>query len=112
MCSAPSIQGFLPSCMPRNCSLSLFEPTEQNMLEVILPGPQDPLSLLKKAADEDKSPQKVDVGVGVYRNEDGKYQELETLKWVRVPDTDTIWPGRSLHDRPKQSSTVLTWATM
>ena len=43
------------------------------MLQRIPPGPRDPLILLKKAADEDTSPPKVDVGVGVYGDEDGQY---------------------------------------
>ncbi|KAF3003349.1 hypothetical protein E8E14_002600 [Neopestalotiopsis sp. 37M] len=50
------------------------------MFEHILPGPSDPMFWLKKRADADTSPEKVDVGVGIYRNEQGKYQELEVVR--------------------------------
>ncbi|KAI0130470.1 pyridoxal phosphate-dependent transferase [Xylariales sp. AK1849] len=50
------------------------------MLDQIPPGPMDPMFFLKKKAEEDTSPNKVDVGVGVYRNEDGKYQELDVYQ--------------------------------
>jgi aspartate/tyrosine/aromatic aminotransferase len=37
---------------------------------------------LKKRADSDLSPSKVDLGVGIYRNEQGAYQELQCVKEV------------------------------
>ncbi|KAI1291183.1 aspartate aminotransferase [Xylaria venustula] len=50
------------------------------MFDQIQPGPADPIFFLKKTADEDLDPRKVDVGVGIYRNEDGKYQELDVVR--------------------------------
>ncbi|KAL1869957.1 hypothetical protein Daus18300_005418 [Diaporthe australafricana] len=50
------------------------------MFENVLPGPPDPIFFLKKRADDDVSPNKVDLGVGVYRNEQGGYHELEAVK--------------------------------
>lgn len=52
------------------------------MFEHIQPGPSDPMFWLKKRADADTSPEKVDVGVGIYRNEQGRYQELEVVREV------------------------------
>ena len=52
------------------------------MFEVIPPGPADPMFFLKKAAEEDTSPHKVDLGVGVYRDEAGTYQELNVVREV------------------------------
>ncbi|GJC77585.1 aspartate aminotransferase, cytoplasmic isozyme 1 [Colletotrichum liriopes] len=46
----------------------------------IQPGPPDPMFTLKKNADNDNSPEKVDLGVGIYRSEVGKYQELEVIR--------------------------------
>ncbi|KAF2850961.1 aspartate aminotransferase [Plenodomus tracheiphilus IPT5] len=43
-------------------------------------GPPDPVFTLKSAVDADKTPEKVDLGVGVYRNEQGQYNELEAIK--------------------------------
>lgn len=45
-------------------------------------GPPDPMFTLKKHADRDLSPNKVDLGVGVYRNEQAGYHELEAVKKV------------------------------
>lgn len=39
--------------------------------------------LLKTAADNDLSPEKADLGVGIYRNESGLYSELEAV--AKVP---------------------------
>lgn len=52
------------------------------MFENVPPGPPDPVFTLKKLADGDLSPNKVDLGVGVYRNEQGGYHELEAVKRV------------------------------
>ncbi|KAF1851672.1 aspartate aminotransferase [Cucurbitaria berberidis CBS 394.84] len=43
-------------------------------------GPPDPVYILKNAVDADKSPEKVDLGVGVYRNEKALYNELSAIK--------------------------------
>ncbi|KAJ5995674.1 aspartate aminotransferase [Penicillium waksmanii] len=43
-------------------------------------GPADVMYGLKISADEDKSPLKVDLGVGVYRDELGSYNEMGVLK--------------------------------
>lgn len=39
---------------------------------------------LKKRADGDTSRLKVDLGVGIYRNEAGVYQELDVVKQVSL----------------------------
>lgn len=48
----------------------------------IQPGPPDPMFILKKNADNDRNPEKVDLGVGIYRSEACTYQELEVVKLV------------------------------
>lgn len=48
----------------------------------IRPGPLDPMFILKKDADNDLNSEKVDLGVGIYRNEACNYQELEVVKLV------------------------------
>ncbi|GKZ27419.1 hypothetical protein AbraCBS73388_004637 [Aspergillus brasiliensis] len=50
------------------------------MFENMQRGPVDPMFDLKKVADNDTSPEKVDLGVGIYRNEEGYYHEMEVLK--------------------------------
>jgi len=45
-------------------------------------GPIDPMFDLKVLADKDLSPEKVDLGVGVYRDDNGGYYELQTVKQV------------------------------
>ncbi|KAJ5383243.1 Pyridoxal phosphate-dependent transferase major region subdomain 2 [Penicillium concentricum] len=50
------------------------------MFDDIPMGPADPFFHLKKKADEDKHPDKVDIGVGIYRSEEGTYQELAVVK--------------------------------
>ncbi|KAI1027774.1 hypothetical protein LB503_011833 [Fusarium chuoi] len=42
-------------------------------------GPDDPMYFLKLAADQDTSPDKVDLGVGIYRNESGVYSQLGSV---------------------------------
>ncbi|KAI6354661.1 hypothetical protein MCOR25_008518 [Pyricularia grisea] len=54
------------------------------VFETIQPGPPDPMNLLKTTADADTSPDKVDLGVGIYRNEKGNYQELATVREAKV----------------------------
>lgn len=48
----------------------------------IQPGPPDPMFFLKEGADNDINPEKVDLGVGIYRSEAGTYQELDVVKLV------------------------------
>ncbi|KAM0512926.1 hypothetical protein ACHAPE_008431, partial [Trichoderma viride] len=50
------------------------------IFESIQPGVPDHMYDLKKRADSDLSPSKVDLGVGIYRNEQGAYQELQCVK--------------------------------
>ncbi|UKZ69362.1 uncharacterized protein TrAtP1_010370 [Trichoderma atroviride] len=50
------------------------------IFESVQPGVPDPMYNLKKRADSDLSPSKVDLGVGIYRNEQGAYQELQCVK--------------------------------
>ncbi|CAG9998267.1 unnamed protein product [Clonostachys byssicola] len=47
-------------------------------------GPPDPMYHLKVAADQDTNINKVDLGVGVYRNEKGQYHELGVLKAYEI----------------------------
>ncbi|KAI8257856.1 Aspartate aminotransferase [Colletotrichum sp. SAR11_239] len=53
------------------------------MFEHIKPGPPDPMFDLKRDSDNDHSSEKVDLGVGIYRNESGLYQELEVVKLAK-----------------------------
>lgn len=46
-------------------------------------GAPDVMYHLKVDADKDNHPKKVDLGVGIYRNEEGVYHELEAVKKVR-----------------------------
>lgn len=62
-----------------------FYSKQSIMFESTLPGPPDPMFTLKKLADCDISPNKVDLGVGVYRNERAEYHELESIKRVYIP---------------------------
>jgi len=52
------------------------------MFRNVQQGPVDPMFDLKKLADNDTSPEKVDLGVGIYRNENGQYHEMEAIKEV------------------------------
>ena len=45
-------------------------------------GPDDPMYFLKLAADQDTSKDKVDLGVGIYRNESGLYSQLGSIAKV------------------------------
>ncbi|KAK1848091.1 aspartate aminotransferase [Colletotrichum chrysophilum] len=53
------------------------------MFEHIKSGPPDPMFDLKRDSDNDHSSEKVDLGVGIYRNESGLYQELEVVKLAK-----------------------------
>ncbi|KAM0438591.1 hypothetical protein ACHAPT_001343 [Fusarium lateritium] len=48
--------------------------------QTVAKGPRDSMFDLKKAADGDKSPLKVDLGAGVYRDEVGAYYEFPAVK--------------------------------
>ncbi|KAL3459099.1 pyridoxal phosphate-dependent transferase [Aspergillus heterothallicus] len=50
------------------------------MFEHVQPGPDDPMFRLKKEADADTSEKKVDLGVGIYRDEEGHYHELMVVQ--------------------------------
>ncbi|EYE91610.1 PLP-dependent transferase [Aspergillus ruber CBS 135680] len=50
------------------------------MFENVQQGPVDPMFVLKRDADNDVSPGKVDLGVGIYRNTEGKYHEMGVLR--------------------------------
>jgi aspartate aminotransferase, cytoplasmic len=54
------------------------------MFEAVERGPRDLMFELKKRADNDLSPEKVDLGVGIYRNELGRYHELRCIRKVTV----------------------------
>ena len=44
--------------------------------------PEDFMNILKQKADTDTHLEKVDLGVGLYRNEQGSYHEFPTIKKV------------------------------
>jgi aspartate aminotransferase, cytoplasmic len=50
-------------------------------------GPPDPMFHLKKASDGDASPDKIDVGIGVYRGQSTGYHEFGAIKEVRYCTT-------------------------
>ncbi|KAJ4302913.1 hypothetical protein N0V90_001804 [Kalmusia sp. IMI 367209] len=54
------------------------------MFYTVPPSPVDPVNILKLRVDADTSPEKVDLGVGVYRNEQAQYHELRALKQYEV----------------------------
>lgn len=54
-------------------------------LDQVQPGAADVMYRLKVEADADSHPNKVDLGVGIYRNEAGVYHELSAVKLVRIP---------------------------
>ncbi|GKU09367.1 aspartate aminotransferase [Fusarium langsethiae] len=47
-------------------------------------GPPDPMFFLKNVADQDSSPDKADLGVGIYRNESGQYSELKAVAQAKT----------------------------
>ena len=53
------------------------------MFRSVPESPADPVYLLSQRVRADTAPEKVDLGVGVYRNERGQYHELRALKAVR-----------------------------
>jgi aspartate/tyrosine/aromatic aminotransferase len=70
--------------------------------ERIPPGVPDPMYDLKKRADSDTSRLKVDLGVGIYRNEAGVYQELDVVKQVslaQAKDASLTHRFKSEHQR-------------
>lgn len=54
------------------------------MFRTVLPSPDDPVYLLSQRVRADASKEKIDLGVGVYRNEQSQYHELHALKAVRI----------------------------
>lgn len=86
------------------------------MFEKVEKGPPDPMYVLKRQADGDTCPDKVDLGVGIYRNEEGLYQELDCIHQVWLAVAGRIGReqnanGCSIH-RPKFNSPKMTQATM
>ncbi|KAH6618722.1 aspartate aminotransferase [Boeremia exigua] len=53
------------------------------MFRSISKGPVDPVFILSSKVKADESPSKIDLGVGVYRNEQGRYNELGVLKQAK-----------------------------
>jgi aspartate aminotransferase len=47
----------------------------------------DPMNILKHKADRDTTPGKVDLGVGVYRDENGNYYEFPSIRKVCIAST-------------------------
>jgi aspartate aminotransferase len=54
------------------------------MFEEIEKDIPDPMFLLKQRADTVTSPRKIDLGVGIYRNETGVCHELDSIRQVRL----------------------------
>lgn len=89
------------------------------MFEHIKSGPPDPMFDLKRDSDNDHSSEKVDLGVGIYRNESGLYQELEVVKLVGCQITSSIActgkKGQKADEfgaRPRKSLTDRIWDMM
>lgn len=79
------VQGFFDEFpnTPKPPPVTLYARRSLKMIfESIQPGIPDHMYDLKKRADSDSSPSKVDLGVGIYRNEQGAYQELQCVKEV------------------------------
>lgn len=73
----------IPSSQQTRCiSSSHLLYRSSDMFKSFQRGPVDPMFILKKKADEDVSPEKADLGVGIYRNEAGLYSELDSVKQV------------------------------
>lgn len=49
-------------------------------------GPPDPMCFLKQASDQDTSPDKIDVGIGVYRGSTPGYHEFTAITKVWQAD--------------------------
>lgn len=52
--------------------------------------PPDPIQELTKVTRADKTADKVDIGAGVYRDEDGQYAEFDTLRKAGYADLVSI----------------------
>ena len=60
----------------------MASPPARMFFEQVQQGAEDIMYHLKVAADNDQHPNKVDLGVGIYRSDDGHYYELEAVKEV------------------------------
>lgn len=90
------------ACTTRTIYRASFAKATQRraaMFSAVKPGPPDPMYLVKKACDEDTDSRKVDLGVGIYRNEAGLYNELDCLKQVGAVILELR--GRLTWGRPK-----------
>ncbi|PSN64898.1 aspartate aminotransferase [Corynespora cassiicola Philippines] len=67
------------------------------MFRTVPAGPPDPVFILKNAADADLSNEKIDLGVGVYRNEEGNFHELEVIKKYEVTTGGPAFVERASH---------------
>jgi aspartate/tyrosine/aromatic aminotransferase len=83
------------------------------MFEIVQPGPKDFMFELKKRADKDFSPEKIDLGVGIYRNELGGCHELRCVTEVSIVREEEMRCGSEIHDccRPSKSSSRLSRIT-
>ena len=71
----------------------------------------DPMFELKVKADSDTHPHKIDLGVGIYRDEEGHYQELKAVKLVSVTELVLIATADEVIRR-NRGCKILTWAMM
>lgn len=52
----------------------------------VSPAPVDPMNVLRQRLESDKHPGIIDLGAGVYRDNEGQYYEFEAIKKVGGPD--------------------------
>lgn len=64
---------------------------EPSIFGHVLAARADPMFELKVRLDHDASSEKIDLGAGVYRDEDGAYDELEVVKEVCVTEDVSDW---------------------
>ncbi|KAF2193674.1 PLP-dependent transferase [Zopfia rhizophila CBS 207.26] len=67
------------------------------MFKHVQRGPPDPMFTLKTLADNDLSPKKVDLGIGVYRNEEAQYHELRAIKAYEITTGDSSFVKNASH---------------
>ncbi|SCV25240.1 related to aspartate aminotransferase, cytoplasmic [Fusarium fujikuroi] len=81
-------------------------------------GPDDPMYFLKRVADQDTSPDKVDLGVGIYRNESGLYGQLgsvaksasaQTISGTGACHLAALALSQSISPRPQVFVGTPTW---
>lgn len=81
--------------------------------ESIPRAPKDPIYGLMDAYEADLSPKKVDLGVGAYRDENGKPWILPVVQKVCIPLPNSIESFANISIfRPRKSCTIIPTRTM